>query len=163
MCFYFHQYLVKKHKLIFYQWCISCFSEIKDVVLFLSIPPPSIKLFFMTVHARATKGNTVTFPVTKINVGGGYDHTTGVFTCPSDGYYTSSTGASPLLTATSAVPRQSSRTEMKWLGTRSVVIRLLFIWTEMTELGSKPLQTAQLFLITHHSLDLNWYKMVANP
>lgn len=74
-------------KLIFYQWCFSSFSEIKDVVLFLSIPPNSLKLLFVTIYPRATKGNTITFPVTKINVGGGYDHTTGVFTCPSAGYY----------------------------------------------------------------------------
>lgn len=29
----------------------------------------------------------VKLPLVKINVGGGYDQNTGVFTCPSDGYY----------------------------------------------------------------------------
>lgn len=74
-------------KLIFYQRCFSSFSEIKDVVLFLSIPRNAMHLFYGTVYPQATKGNTILFPVTKMNIGAGYDPNTGVFTCPSDGYY----------------------------------------------------------------------------
>lgn len=74
-------------KLIFYQRCFLSFSEIKDVVLFLSIPRESLHLMYVTIYPQATKGTTISFPRTKMNVGGGYDHSTGVFTCPSDGYY----------------------------------------------------------------------------
>lgn len=65
----------------------SQISKIKDVVLFLSIPRESLHLMYVTIYPQATKGTTISFPRTKMNVGGGYDHNTGVFTCPSDGYY----------------------------------------------------------------------------
>lgn len=58
------------------------FSAIKRTVLFLAIPT---KYFW--IYPIATQRNTIKFPLAKINIGGGYDSNTGVFTCPSDGYY----------------------------------------------------------------------------
>lgn len=64
------------------------FPEIKDAVLFLAIP----RLFHtgvwssMKYNPVATQ-RTIKFEVEKINIGGGYDSNTGVFTSPSDGYY----------------------------------------------------------------------------
>lgn len=68
----------------------SQITAIKSSVLFLAIPK---KLFnpshWMSHHYNpsATQDNTIIFPLAKINIGGGYDSYTGVFTCPSDGYY----------------------------------------------------------------------------
>lgn len=63
------------------------FPEIKDAVLFLATPR-FVRSFwnFRTNNPVATQ-STIKFEVEKINIGGGYDSNTGVFTCPSDGYY----------------------------------------------------------------------------
>lgn len=69
---------------------IFFFSAIKESVLFLAIPKPVPSNFFgfiWHVEPTATPSTIIKFPVAKINVGGGYDSNTGVFTCPSDGYY----------------------------------------------------------------------------
>lgn len=60
-------------------------SEVTNPVIFLAIPQRTGWLFIQgpTIY----KNDVVKFPVIKINVGGGYDSNTGVFTCPSDGYY----------------------------------------------------------------------------
>lgn len=60
----------------------SQITAIKRTVLFLAIPT---KYFW--IYPIATQRNTIKFPLAKINIGGGYDSNTGVFTCPSDGYY----------------------------------------------------------------------------
>lgn len=77
-----------KHKTCVLKLSWIFFSEIKDVVLFLAIP----RLFHtgvwssMKYNPVATQ-RTIKFEVEKINIGGGYDSNTGVFTSPSDGYY----------------------------------------------------------------------------
>lgn len=61
---------------------LNFFSEIKDAVLFLATPR-----FVPSFWNFRTTQSTIKFEVEKINIGGGYDSNTGVFTCPSDGYY----------------------------------------------------------------------------
>lgn len=66
----------------------SQITKIKDAVLFLATPRFVRRGFwnFGTKNPVATQ-STIKFEVEKINIGGGYDNNTGVFTCPSDGYY----------------------------------------------------------------------------
>lgn len=73
---------------------VSSFSAIKESVLFLAIPKLVTKHFYWgltrynySANPTTTQSSMIKFPVAKINVGGGYDNNTGVFTCPSDGYY----------------------------------------------------------------------------
>lgn len=70
---------------------VSSFSAIKESVLFLAIPKLVRKVIYFHLHVivnpTTTQSAIIKFPVAKINVGGGYDNNTGVFTCPSDGYY----------------------------------------------------------------------------
>lgn len=66
----------------------SQITAIKSSVLFLAIPKKQkIPYWFVYRNPSATQDNTIIFPLAKINIGGGYDSNTGVFTCPSDGYY----------------------------------------------------------------------------
>lgn len=68
-------------------------STIKESVLFLAIPKLVTKHFYWPIrynysaNPTTTQSSMIKFPVAKINVGGGYDNNTGVFTCPSNGYY----------------------------------------------------------------------------
>lgn len=54
------------------------------MVVFLAVP---IRTFDFWIGANVVADTVVKFPLVKIDVGGGYDNNTGVFTCPSDGYY----------------------------------------------------------------------------
>lgn len=64
------------------------FPEIKDAVLFLATPRFFHTAFWTSIiiNPVATQ-STIKFEVEKINIGGGYNNNTGVFTSPSDGYY----------------------------------------------------------------------------
>lgn len=59
----------------------SQITKITDLVVFLSIQRTSFSIIPVAIDA------VFHFPVVKISVGGGYDKHTGVFTCPSTGYY----------------------------------------------------------------------------
>lgn len=64
------------------------FLFIEDSVIFLAIPRRvTISIWNFKFHQSATSNFLIKFEEVKINVGGGYDQTTGVFTCPSEGYY----------------------------------------------------------------------------
>lgn len=67
------------------------FLEIQDSVIFLAIPKKRTTAVIRGVHYYAepvaTPNTIIKFQLAKINVGGGYDNNTGVFTCPSDRYY----------------------------------------------------------------------------
>ena len=66
------------------------FLFIKDSVIFLATPrtvPESYWNMQRQVYPSVAFNSLIKFPEVKINVGGGYDQTTGVFTCPSEGYY----------------------------------------------------------------------------
>lgn len=67
---------------------LKIFPEIKDAVLFLATPRflPTVVWTSMIKNPVATQ-STIKFEVEKIDIGGGYNSNTGVFTCPSDGYY----------------------------------------------------------------------------
>lgn len=62
---------------------IFLLSEVTNPVIFLADYRTSV----WTTPPPMTINQGIKFPLVKINVGGGYDNTTGVFTCPSDGYY----------------------------------------------------------------------------
>lgn len=61
-------------------------SEVTNPVIFLAVSRTS-GWWLNTPAPPTIKNEGIMFPLVKINVGGGYDNTTGVFTCPSDGYY----------------------------------------------------------------------------
>lgn len=63
----------------------SQLSKVTNPVIFLADYRSSG--WWMTTPPPITINQGIKFPLVKINVGGGYDNTTGVFTCPSDGYY----------------------------------------------------------------------------
>lgn len=66
------------------------FSEIEDSVIFIAIGKSSPVWWFShfyTSSSSYTSSETIKFPVLKLNVGGGYNNNTGVFTSPSEGYY----------------------------------------------------------------------------
>lgn len=68
----------------------SQITAIKSSDLFLAIPKKIHSHWFgfhLYSNPSATQDITIIFPLAKINIGGGYDINTGVFTCPSDGYY----------------------------------------------------------------------------
>lgn len=65
----------------------SQITKIKDSVLFLAVPRFIRTGFWNLVLNPVATQSTIKFEVAKINVGGGYDSNTGVFTCPSYGYY----------------------------------------------------------------------------
>lgn len=56
-----------------------------DPVIFLAIPFIRFSFLF---NPNIFKNTVVKFETVQINVGGGYDNNTGIFTSPSGGYYT---------------------------------------------------------------------------
>ena len=67
---------------------VLIFSDIEDVVVFLAIPKVQKYVFFqINIYPSVNINSVIAFPSVKVNVGGGYDNTSGVFTCPSEGYY----------------------------------------------------------------------------
>lgn len=65
-------------------------SEVTNAVIFLAIPEDGINnvgIWSFKTRPNIVSNDVVKFPLIKLNVGGGYDNNTGVFTCPSDGYY----------------------------------------------------------------------------
>lgn len=54
------------------------------MVVFLAVPN---RVFDFWYGTNVVADAVVKFPLVKINVGGGYNQNTCVFTCPSDGYY----------------------------------------------------------------------------
>lgn len=65
----------------------SQITNINDAVLFLATPRYSPGNWNFWNNNPVATQSTIKFEVEKINIGGGYDSNTGVFTCPSDGYY----------------------------------------------------------------------------
>ena len=45
------------------------------------------RMFIFMTNPSVNISSVIAFPSVKINVGGGYNYTSGVFTSPSDGYY----------------------------------------------------------------------------